>query len=136
MGFGSHYSGCYCIFGSLDTLGHPVMRNNDGLGCLGCSAQVPAFLGGLIGLLWWFILLWDWLGLFWAILATVFLGFIPTGVIYYVLMLAFGPLFAMGMTRFGQSTTGQFFIGAMGLIISLILSAILILSVVWLFDSL
>ena len=73
--------------------------------------------------------MWSWLGLFWAIVGVVFLGFIPTGVVYYVLMLAFGPLLAIGMTRFGRSTAGQFFIGAMGLLIALILSAILAFSV-------
>ena len=110
------------------------MNESEGMaGCIGCCAQVPAFLGGLIALFWWFVLIWGWLGLGWAIVGTVFLSFIPAGIMYWVLMLVFGPLVALGMTKFGRGTSGQFFVVAMAMLVSLLITAILVGSVVLVF---
>ena len=110
------------------------MNESEGIaGRIGCCAQVPAFLGGLIALFWWFVLIWEWLGLGWAIVGTVFLSFIPAGIMYWVLMLVFAPLVALGMTEFGRGTSGQFFVVAMAMIVSLLITAILVGSVVLVF---
>ena len=107
-----------------------------GLGCLGCCAQVPAFLGAITALLWWFMILWAWLGLFWAIAGSIFFGFIPLAIAYYAQMFAFGSLIAFGVSRWGRTRNGQFLVGGMGVVLSLLTSAVLVLSIIWLFDSL
>ena len=100
---------------------------------VGCFAQIPAFLGGLVALFWWFVLLWAWLGLGIAIAGTVFLSFIPLGIMYLLLMLVFGPLMALAMTTLGRRAAGRFFVVATSLVISLVIAAILVGSVVLVF---
>ena len=102
---------------------------NVGIAWLGCAAQIPAFFGGLVALVFWFNFLWWWLGLFWAIVGTIILGWIPTAVTYWILILVFGPLIAFGSTKLGRSGSGQFFIGAFATILALIFLAFLALVV-------
>ncbi len=97
---------------------------------IACGVQLVSFIGGLVALFWWFIAIWSWLGLFWAIAATIVLGFIPAAILYWLILLAFGPLTILSFAIFGRNTAAQLFVGGMGVVIGLLLSVILVGSVV------
>ena len=100
-----------------------------------CGMYLFSLLLSLIGLFWWFVLLWNWIGLFWTILATIFLYWIPATIMYWIVLLAFGPLTIISMTALGRSTAGRLFFGTIGFIVALVLSAILVVSVVSFFST-
>jgi hypothetical protein len=100
-------------------------RSNE-MPMLNFGIAVITAIASTIAMFYWFVIVWEEIDIYWALLSVIALGWVAVVLFWWVALLVFGPLGAIGSTVFRENDGARRYVDVAGLVLALVATNLVI----------